>query len=278
MGAKYYTKRVTSEILDSGNYTYSASVRAGQLEAKEKRQIEVVAHLGFCGDGRCDFPVEPVTCPQDCYVTTCGDRVCSGTETCLNCPDDCGVCSPVCGDGLCMDIESCSECPDDCGVCPPVCGDGVCDKDKDESCSNCPEDCGVCPPIYVDRCDELSPCIIWGITRPPNGTVIKTEGEIIHHDEYVVLPYDGGVILKLTVVTNGSQGWAKDRVIFRDAFNNGIVYDTIWFSEGIGEIPVNGHGVQVTMEGPYGIPNSLYNVTLNWDPINEIDVMESCHN
>jgi Trypsin len=73
-----------------------------------------------CGDGFCQYPEAPCTCPQDCGACPtprCGDGICNGHETHATCPQDCvDTCRPgtddCCGDGVCRPLTVCRRiCP-----------------------------------------------------------------------------------------------------------------------------------------------------------------------
>lgn len=66
-----------------------------------------------CGDGLCELPETPTSCPIDCFVVpSCGDGTCNGSESSATCPQDCGT---SCGDGVCNGRETPTSCEVDCG-------------------------------------------------------------------------------------------------------------------------------------------------------------------
>ncbi|GAX78725.1 hypothetical protein CEUSTIGMA_g6163.t1 [Chlamydomonas eustigma] len=113
---------------------------------------------GTCGNGVCQAPENPLTCPADCSHT-CGDAYgCAAPLNPANCPQSC---PPVCGDGYCVGSETVFSCPQDC---PGTCGDGVCNSYFGESLSTCPQDCpgacgdGICNTFFETCTNCYSDC------------------------------------------------------------------------------------------------------------------------
>jgi DNA-binding beta-propeller fold protein YncE len=115
--------------------------------------------LGTCGDGKCGYSEDNVTCPGDCGY--CGDDICGVAENGPDggsCPVDCLV---ACGDGECEGGENAKYCPWDCGGC----GDGLCNlaESPDLCPTDCPQECGdaICGPgenALVCPIDCMPPC------------------------------------------------------------------------------------------------------------------------
>ena len=127
---------------------------------------------------------------------------------------------------------------------------------------------------YKNRCSEMSNELKRDIFELQNDddNVILTEGEVIHHRDYVVVgDEDVGIrLLRLVDVRKGSASYRNNRVEFRDYYNGGE-YEAVFTSDSEGSITIEGEYYDVTLTGDYAQPKDQYEVTLTWDPENEIN-------
>ena len=114
---------IHSSLVNDGTYYILVSASNGSLKgfdaSNNTLRIDNSAttparpHKPVCGDGFCNRPETPATCPKDCRGR-CGDSICTGSETADTCPLDC---VQGCGNRVCEEKENCLNCQIDCGVC-----------------------------------------------------------------------------------------------------------------------------------------------------------------
>jgi len=130
----------------------------------------------------------------------------------------------------------------------------------------------------VSKCSSLSNDTISNISRiqtfPINNKITLKEGDPTYNHNYLVLPWDGGVILKVQNIFN-TTGFTNDIVEFED-FSTGDVYDTTITSEGKGIVSIYGRDHQVNYYADTSGSPSNYYVTLSWYPDNETDTFYNC--
>jgi len=94
--------------------------------------------------------------------------------------------------------------------------------------------------------------------------ITVSEGKTFHKNDYVVVGNEEyGRLLKLTTVTNQSNGYGSDKVRFTDVMS-GDPYDVSISGEGIGTVPVGGKFYSVTYQGSSSSSEEDRNVTLNY--------------